>query len=57
MSLSDDIYSLNFGFLGRLNVGKTSILNRFVEDTFESFLPTIGVFYRSKYIKIKEKKN
>ena len=56
MSLSDEVYSLNFGFLGRLNVGKTSILNRFVEDTFESFLPTIGVFYRSKYIKIKEKK-
>jgi len=43
-------------FLGETSVGKTSILLRYTDDTFNSFLPTVGVDVRYKYIKYENKK-
>ena len=45
-----------FLFLGETSVGKTSILLRYVDDNFNSFLPTVGVDVRYKYIMYENKK-
>ena len=45
-----------FLFLGETSVGKTSILLRYTDDSFNSFLPTVGVDVKYKYIKYEDKK-
>ena len=42
-------------FLGDTNVGKSSILKRFIYDSFtEIYLPSIGVDYKSKNVRIED---
>ena len=42
--------------LGDARVGKTSLLKRFVDDTFTSdYINTIGVDFKTKLVSLKEK--
>ena len=43
-------------FLGDTSVGKTSLLLRYTEDTFDSSLPTVGVDVKYKYLSYENKK-
>ena len=49
-------YLFKVVLLGDAQVGKTSLLKRFTEDTFSSeYLNTIGVDFKTKLISHKEK--
>ena len=50
-------FQYKYLFLGDTSVGKTSLLIRYSENTFDSeSLPTLGVDVRYKYITLEEKK-
>lgn len=43
-------------FLGDMAVGKTSIINRCIRNTFNDLhTPTVGVGYEQMYVKVNEK--
>lgn len=42
--------------LGESSVGKTSLLLRYIDDTFDSSLPTVGLDVRCKYIQYDNKR-
>ena len=42
--------------LGETSVGKTSLLLRYMDDTFDTTLPTVGVDVRCKYIQYDNKR-
>lgn len=49
-------YHLKFILIGDANVGKSCLMNQFIEKQFKSYLdPTIGVEFGSKTLKIQEK--
>jgi small GTP-binding protein len=57
LKLKDDSPKVNLNFkfliLGDSQIGKTSILERYVNDTFkENYLVTVGVDKRFKYLKV-----
>jgi small GTP-binding protein len=57
IKLKDDSSKVNLNFkfliLGDSQIGKTSILERYVNDTFkENYLVTVGVDKRFKYLKV-----
>jgi Ras-related protein Rab-1A len=50
-------FSLKFKLLGDSGIGKTSLLNRFVEGTYtESYISSIGIEFKTKVINVKDKK-
>jgi small GTP-binding protein len=50
-------HSFNFILVGESNVGKTSILYKFVDNTFiDNYIATIGTDYKKKIINIDGKK-
>lgn len=54
--MQDECLQLKLLIIGESNVGKTSILQRFIENKFEtSFSTTIGIDFRSKTIQVDEK--
>ena len=56
MSYGKYDYVFKLLLIGETKVGKTSIMTRFNEDFFTTnYLSTIGLDYRSKYIKLKQK--
>ena len=56
MSYKKFDYVFKLLLLGETNVGKTSIMTRFNEDFFTTnYLATIGLDFRSKYIKLNQK--
>ena len=55
--MSDIEHSFNFILVGESNVGKTSILYKFVDNTFiDNYIATIGTDYKKKIINIDGKK-
>ena len=57
LKIKDDSPKVNFNFkfliLGDSQIGKTSILERYVNDSFkENYLVTVGVDKRFKYLKV-----
>lgn len=54
--MQDECLQLKLLIIGESNVGKTSILQRFIENKFEtSFSTTIGIDFRSKTIQVDDK--
>ena len=46
---------IKIALLGDTKVGKTSIISRYMEDSFnENYLPTFGAHYSEKIIKIND---
>ena len=43
-------------FLGESSVGKTSLLLRYIDDTFENSIPTVGIDVKYKYLTYDNKK-
>lgn len=49
------LFTFNIALLGNISVGKSSIINRFVFDTYSNnYLSTIGVDVQKKTVKVKE---
>ena len=54
--MSNVDYNYKIILIGESNVGKTSILYKFVDDKFfNNYIVTIGIDYKNKIIKIEEK--
>ena len=54
--MSDFDYLLKIVLIGNANVGKTSILLRFADDSFEdNYIGTVGVDFRFRTISIDDK--
>ena len=51
-------YTIKLFILGNYAVGKTSLINKFVKNTFRDlYLPTIGFDYTTKIITLPKEKN
>ena len=56
MSNNNDLLPIKIILLGDTGVGKSSIIKRYIEDSFEENLSsTIGSNFLEKIVKIKEK--
>ncbi len=55
--MSDIDYSFKLTLVGESNVGKTSILYKFVDDTFyDNYYATIGTDFKKKILNVDGKK-
>ena len=58
MSESNVSYTIKIFILGNFEVGKTSLINKYVKNTFiDCYLPTIGFDFSSKIITLPAEKN